>query len=88
VHQQAAILMDHFDDRGRRLDDPEPYDEPACRDGGVSPQDVKNGHVELYDYNVDDYRLFPVNPVTGCLCRPEDFEREPAGPGDLGGIPF
>jgi hypothetical protein len=31
------------------------------------------------DYNVDDFRPFPVNVVTGCLCRPEDFE-EQSGP--------
>lgn len=64
----------------------EPYDEPACRDCGVSPEDVKDGHIELYDYNADDFVPVAVNAETGCLCRPEDLEPR-AGP-DLDGLEF
>jgi hypothetical protein len=75
--------MDHFDARGRRLDDPEDEGPSHCPDCGIHYGEVGPDGVMRWEGPA-----VAVNPVTGCLCRPEDFEREPAGPGDLGGIPF
>lgn len=50
---------------------PKPRPCPHC---GVSPEDVKDGHVELYNEWADANMPVAVNAVAGCLCRPEDFE--------------